>query len=232
MKLSVIIPIYNERDTIKEILDRVQAADLDVEGVRVEKELVLVEDCSTDGTRDLLAEVAPAGATVVYHARNQGKGAAIRTGLAHTGGDYVVIQDADLEYDPNEIRLLLQPVLAGLATTVYGSRFLGKMREMTLSQWVDNKLLTILTNVLYGASLTDMETCYKLIPGPVAKSLRLRAQRFDFEPEVTAKLIKQGQRILEVPITYSARESSEGKKISWKDGFPALWALLKYRFVD
>lgn len=232
MKLSVIVPIYNERDTIGEILDRVVAADLDLGGVSVEKELVLVEDCSRDGTRELLAEVAPPGAKVVYHARNQGKGAAIRTGLAHATGDYVVIQDADLEYDPTEIRRLLEPVFAGQATTVYGSRFLGKVRKMTLTQWVGNKLLTVLTNVLYGASLTDMETCYKLMPGPVAKSLRLRAQRFDFEPEVTAKLIKHGERILEVPITYSARESNEGKKISWKDGFPALWALLRYRFVD
>jgi glycosyltransferase involved in cell wall biosynthesis len=232
VKLSVIIPIYNELSTIKELLDRVQATDLGVDGVCVEKELVLVEDCSADGTRELLADVAPAGAKVVYHARNQGKGAAIRTGLAHATGEYVIIQDADLEYDPNEIRRLLEPVLAGRATTVYGSRFLGKIRKMTLSQWLGNKLLTVLTNLLYGVSLTDMETCYKLIPGPIARSLRLRAQRFDFEPEVTAKLIKQGQRILEVPITYSARESSEGKKIGWKDGFPALWALLKYRFVD
>jgi glycosyltransferase involved in cell wall biosynthesis len=232
MKLSIIVPIYNERGTIKEILDRVAAVDLDLAGMSVEKELVLVEDCSKDGTRELLAEVAPPGAKVVYHARNQGKGAAIRTGLAHATGDYVIIQDADLEYDPNEIRRLLAPVFGGKATTVYGSRFLGKVRQMTFTQWLGNKFLTILTNVLYGVSLTDMETCYKLMPGPVAKSLRLRAQRFDFEPEVTAKLIRHGERILEVPITYSARESSEGKKISWKDGFPALWALLRYRFLD
>ncbi len=232
MKLSIIVPIYNERNTIEEILDRVVATNLDTDGVSVEKELVLVEDCSRDGTREILAEVAPPGAKVVYHARNQGKGAAIRTGLAHATGDYVIIQDADLEYDPNEIRRLLEPVFAGRATTVYGSRFLGKVRKMTLTQWLGNKLLTVLTNVLYGASLTDMETCYKLMPGPMAKSLHLRAQRFDFEPEVTAKLIRHGQRILEVPISYSARESSEGKKISWKDGFPALWALIRYRFVD
>jgi len=232
MKLSIIVPIYNERSTIKEILGRLQAADLDLEGLPVEKELVLVEDCSTDGTRERLATIAPPGAKVVYHARNQGKGAAIRTGLAHATGDYVIIQDADLEYDPNEIRRLLDPVRSGRATTVYGSRFLGKIRRMTFSQWVGNKLLTILTNALYGASLTDMETCYKLIPGPMAKSLRLRAQRFDFEPEVTAKLIRHGEQILEVPINYSARESSEGKKISWKDGFPALWALLRYRYLD
>ncbi len=232
MKLSIIVPIYNERDTIKEILDRVVATDLDTDGVAVDKELVLVEDCSRDGTREILADVAPPGAKVVYHARNQGKGAAIRTGLAHATGNYVIIQDADLEYDPSEIRRLLEPVFAGQATTVYGSRFLGKVRKMTFTQWVGNKLLTVLTNVLYGVSLTDMETCYKLMPGPVAKSLHLRAQRFDFEPEVTAKLLKAGQRIVELPISYAARTEQQGKKISWKDGLPALWALVRYRFLD
>ncbi len=225
MKVSVIVPVYNERDTIAEILRRVAAAPF-------EKEIIAVEDCSTDGTRDLLACVAPPGTRVVYHARNQGKGAAIRTGLAHVTGDYVVIQDADLEYDPEEIPRLLALVADGRATTVYGSRFLGRVKAMTFTQWVGNKLLTVATNVLYGTALTDMETCYKLMPGGVARSLKLRAQRFDFEPEVTAKLLRGGQRILEVPITYAAREARAGKKISWKDGLPAVWALLKYRVVD
>lgn len=225
MKVSVIVPVYNEKGTIKEILERVARAPF-------EKELVVVEDCSTDGTREMLASVAPASARVVYHARNRGKGAAIRTGLAQATGDYVIIQDADLEYDPNEIPSLIEVVRSGRATTVYGSRFLGKLRRMTFTQWVGNKFLTLLTNALYCTSLTDMETCYKLMPAGVVKSFPLRANAFDFEPEVTAKLLKAGERIVEIPISYAARDAAEGKKISWRDGVPALWSLLKYRVVD
>lgn len=231
MKLSVIVPVYNERETIGEILERVRAADL----APFEKEIVVVDDCSKDGTRELLPRLVrtEGGAEMlVFHEQNQGKGAAIRTGLRAASGDYVVIQDADLEYDPNEIRRLCEPILAGTATVVYGSRFLGKIRRMTFRQWVGNKGLTVLTNLLYGASLTDMETCYKLMPAAAVKSLNLRAQRFDFEPEVTAKLLRRGERIVELPVSYAARADDAGKKISWKDGFPALWALLKYRFVD
>jgi glycosyltransferase involved in cell wall biosynthesis len=231
MKLSVIVPVYNEVGTIGALLERVREADFSP----FEKEIILVEDFSKDGTRELLPTLVPADAPdikLVFHARNQGKGSAIRTGLAQATGDYVIIQDADLEYDPNEIPRLCAPIVDGQATVVYGSRFLGQMRRMTFRQWVGNKGLTVLTNVLYGASLTDMETCYKLMPTAAVKSLRLRAARFDFEPEVTAKLLKRGERIVELPISYDARADDEGKKISWKDGFPALWALLKYRVVD
>jgi len=228
----MIIPVYNELSTIEELLNRVRAADLSTPEVPVEKEIIVVEDCSKDGTRELLARINPPDIKIVYHARNQGKGAAIRTGLAHATGEYVIIQDADLEYDPREIPALLAPIAAGEATTVYGSRFLGQIRAMTFTQWVGNRLLTFITNTLYRTYLTDMETCYKLMPANVVKSFRLRANYFDFEPEVTAKLLKQGQTILELPITYTAREADEGKKISWRDGLPALWSLVKYRFVD
>jgi glycosyltransferase involved in cell wall biosynthesis len=234
VKVSVIVPVYNERDTIREILERVRSTPLGSteSGADIGKELVVVEDCSTDGSRELLATLSLPDTRVVFHARNQGKGAAIRTGLAHATGDYVIIQDADLEYDPRDIARLLEPIVAGRATTVYGSRFLGRLRRMTFSQWLGNKGLTLVTNVLYCTSLTDMETCYKLMPAAVVKSLHLRAQRFDFEPEVTAKLLRRGQRIVELPITYAARTGKEGKKIGWKDGLPALWTLIKYRFVD
>ena len=231
MKLSVIVPVFNERETIGDILERVRVADF----APFEKEIVVVDDCSRDGTRELLPTLVrtetPAE-MLVFHEKNQGKGAAIRTGLGAATGDYVIIQDADLEYDPNEIPGLCAPILAGEATVVYGSRFLGVLRRMTFRQWVGNRFLTILTNLLYGASLTDMETCYKLMPAAAVKSLKLRAQRFDFEPEVTAKLLRRGERIVELPISYAARSDDEGKKISWKDGFPALWALVKYRFSD
>ena len=225
MRLSIIIPIYNEVSTIATLVQRVREVDLD-------KEIVLVDDCSTDGTREALADLVGDGAMAVYHAHNQGKGAAIRTGLAHVSGDFVIVQDADLEYDPLDYPRLLQPLLDGEADAVYGSRFMGRIRKMTYTQWVGNRVLTLVTNALYGTGLTDMETCYKVLPTPLAKSLNLRANKFDFEPEVTAKLLKRGLRILELPIEYRAREQWQGKKISWRDGLPALWCLVKYRFVD
>ena len=225
MRLSVIVPIYNEVATIALLVERVRA-------VKVDKEIVLVDDCSTDGTRDVLPGLAGDDAVVVYHTHNQGKGAAIRTGLAQASGEYVIVQDADLEYNPEDYARLLQPLLEGSADAVYGSRFLGRVRRMSYTQWLGNRALTVLTNALYGTSLTDMETCYKVMPVSIARSLRLRANRFDFEPEVTAKLLKRGLRIVELPIDYHAREQREGKKISWRDGLPALWCLLKYRFVD
>lgn len=223
MKLSILIPVYNERATILEILKRVQA-------VPYEKEIIVVDDGSTDGTRELLAQVQ--GATVLYHDRNRGKGTAIQTALAHATGDIVIIQDADLEYDPRDYRQLIAPIIEGRAKVVYGSRFLGPRMAMFFWHMVANKALTLMTNILYDAILSDMETGYKAFRADVIKGIRLRSRRFDFEPEVTAKILKRGIRIFEVPISYYGREYSEGKKIGVKDGFVAIWTLLKYRFVD
>jgi glycosyltransferase involved in cell wall biosynthesis len=169
---------------------------------------------------------------VIFHPRNQGKGTAIRTGLKHATGDYVLIQDADLEYDPADYELLLRPILRGKATIVYGSRFLGEHKAMLFWHSVGNRMLTLLTNMLYDSTLTDMETCYKLFPTELIQRIPLRAQRFEFEPEITAKVLKRGYRIYEVPISYAGRELDEGKKISWRDGIPALLTLIKYRFMD
>jgi glycosyltransferase involved in cell wall biosynthesis len=225
MKVSIIIPVYNEAATIREVLARVRSSPID-------KEIIVVDDGSTDGTRDLLQEEHAPDTHVVLHPRNQGKGMAIRTGLKHARGEYVLIQDADLEYDPADYELLLRPILRGKATIVYGSRFLGEHKAMLFWHSVGNRLLTLLTNILYDSTLTDMETCYKLFPSELIQRIPLRAQRFDFEPEITAKVLKRGYRIYEVPISYAGRELHEGKKISWRDGFPALMALIKYRFMD
>jgi len=223
LKLSILIPIYNERATILEILKRVQA-------VPFEKEIIAVDDGSTDGTRELLAQAQ--GITVLYHERNRGKGAAIQTALQHATGDIIVIQDADLEYDPRDYKQLIEPIIEGRAKVVYGSRFLGPRMAMFFWHMVANKVLTLMTNILYDAILSDMETGYKAFRADIIKGMRLRSHRFDFEPEVTAKVLKRGIRIFEVPISYYGREYSEGKKIGVKDGFVALWTLLKYRFVD
>ncbi len=223
MKLSILIPVYNERTTILKILERVQAVPYD-------KEIIAVDDGSTDGTRELLAQAE--GVTVLYHDRNRGKGAAIVTALAHATGDIIVIQDADLEYDPRDYKQLIEPIVEGRAKVVYGSRFLGPRMAMFFWHMLANKMLTLMTNILYDAILSDMETGYKAFRADVIKGMRLRSHRFDFEPEVTAKVLKRGIRIFEVPIAYYGREYSEGKKIGVKDGFVAVWTLLKYRFVD
>ncbi|MBM3270509.1 MAG: flippase-like domain-containing protein [Candidatus Sericytochromatia bacterium] len=226
MRLSVIIPVFNEVRTIEQILAKVRA-------VPIDKEIVLVDDGSSDGTRPILEQQRQEpGTVVIFHAHNQGKGAAIRTGIAHTTGDCVVVQDADLEYDPGEYVKLLEPLTAGTADVVYGSRFLGNPEKMSFLHWFGNKLLTVITNVLYGATLTDMETCYKVIRGDIARSIRIESDRFDFEPEITAKLLRLGHRITEVPISYHGRQFHEGKKITWKDGFAAIRALFRYRFSD
>ncbi len=230
MKLSIIVPVYNEKDTIHEILQRVRAVPLD----GIDKEIVVVNDCSTDGTQEILAQEAGApDVRVLHHSVNKGKGAAIQTGLQASTGDLIIVQDADLEYDPNDYSKLMAPILAGTATVVYGSRFAqGHHKKMFLSQRLANTVLTVLTNLLYGTTLSDMETCYKVFPSQVIKPIRLKAQRFDFEPEITAKLLKRGHRILEVPISYAGREYQQGKKINWRDGVVAVYSLIYYRFFD
>lgn len=232
MKLSVVIPAYNEAATIHLILDKVRGVRLP-EGV--ETEVIVVDDCSKDGTTEALDRYAgqhPEFELVRFrHERNQGKGAALHTGISKATGDYLIIQDADLEYDPNEYRLLLEPVLAGHADVVYGSRFMGGNPHRILFFWhsIGNKVLTFMSNAFSNLNLTDMETCYKLFRTDVIQSLNLREKRFGFEPEVTAKVAKiKGIRIYEVGISYYGRTFEEGKKIGWKDGFRAIWCILKY----
>jgi glycosyltransferase involved in cell wall biosynthesis len=226
-KLSVIVPVYNERNTVAEIVRQMRAVELPLE-----REIVIVDDGSDDGTRDILKQLADSTVRVVNHPVNRGKGAAIRTGLAQVTGDLVLIQDADLEYDPEDWPRLITPVLKGRAQVVYGSRFTGERRNMLFLHWVGNRLLSLVTNVLYNTTLSDMETCYKLLDRDLIMSLNLRAKGFEFEPEVTAKVLRRGVRIYEVPISYSGREFDEGKKITWQDGLIAIGTLVKYRFIE
>ena len=227
MKLSVVIPAYNESATIGEILRRVRAAP-------VEKEIIVVDDGSSDGTWEVLQEEAQIGDLRLFrHEHNMGKGAAVRTGLDHITGDVVVIQDADLEYDPEDYPNLLRPIELGRAKAVYGSRFLGGPRR-TMFFWhmLGNQLFTLFANILYDTILSDVETCYKVFTKDVAKTIQLKSPRWGFDPEITAKILKQGVRIYEVPISYAGREYDEGKKITWRDAIVVAWTLLKYRFVD
>jgi glycosyltransferase involved in cell wall biosynthesis len=227
MEVSVIIPVYNETRTIEEIVRRVKAQN-------VAKEILIVDDGSTDGTRQILESMNELGETrVIFHDRNLGKGAAVRTGINNASGDVLLIQDADLEYDPRDYASLLQPIEEGLADVVYGSRFLGAARRPVMFwHMVANKLLTFLTNILYNTILTDMETGYKVFKKEVVEGVNLRANRFDFEPEFTAKILKRKVRVFEVPIVFNPRDYKEGKKIGLKDAFQAVWSLLKYRIVD
>ena len=226
-RVSVIVPVFNERSTVAEIVRRMRSVELPIE-----REIVVVDDGSDDGTGAVLTQLRDSTVRVIAHPQNRGKGAAIRTGLESASGDLVLVQDADLEYDPEDWPRLLAPVLKGRARVVYGSRFTGERRNMLFLHWVGNRFLSLITNVLYNSTLSDMETCYKLFDRRVLDGIRLHADRFDFEPEFTAKVLRRGIRIYEVPISYAGRELSEGKKITWQDGVTALWTLVKYRFVD
>jgi glycosyltransferase involved in cell wall biosynthesis len=228
-KLSVIVPVYNERNTVVEVLRRMRSVEL-ADGI--EREIIVVDDGSSDGTRDVLRQLGDSTVRILVHEGNRGKGAAVRTGLSVATGDYVLIQDADLEYDPEDWPKLIAPVLRGKARVVYGSRFTGERRNMLFFHWVGNRMLSLVTNVLYNTTLSDMETCYKLVDRELLLDLGLRCNRFDIEPEITSKILKRKIRIYEVPISYTGREFDEGKKITWRDGFAALWTLIKFRFGD
>ena len=224
--LSVVMPAYNERATIDEIIRRVLA-------VPVKLELIVVDDCSTDGTRDLLRTLQrELGFKLLLQPKNAGKGAALRAGFAAIAGEMVVIQDADLEYSPEEYPELIELIISGRADVVYGSRFLGRHRVFLFNHYLGNRALTLMTNILYNTMLTDMETCFKAMHVDVLRSMTLKSNRFGIEPELTAKIFKRGFRVYEIPITYDGRGYDEGKKITWRDGVEAIWTLLKYRFTE
>ncbi|MBC8248370.1 MAG: glycosyltransferase family 2 protein [Anaerolineales bacterium] len=225
MKLSVIMPVHNELATIREALRQVQEVDL-------EKEIIIIDDHSSDGTREILAQIADDEVKVVYHAQNMGKGSAIRTALQHVTGDIVIIQDGDLEYDPADYYKLIEPIVEGRASVVYGSRFLGETSNMHFLNYIANKILALTASLLFLTWLTDEGTCYKVFEADVLKSLDLKCTGFDFCPEVTAKVRKRGYKIVEVPISYHGRSTDEGKKIRWQDGLEAFLTLIKYRLVD
>ncbi len=223
MFVSVVIPVFNEIETIRQIIDKVQAQEL-------VHEIIVVDDYSTDGTRELLSSLKTENLKIIFHDRNRGKGAALRTGFQEVTGDVVIIQDADLEYDPAEYKTLLRPIQEGKADVVYGSRFAGGEMHRVLFFWhmAGNRFLTLLSNMLTNLNLTDMETCYKVFRSNVIKAITIEEERFGFEPEITAKIAKLHFRIYEVGISYSGRDYHEGKKISWKDGFSTLWCIIKY----
>lgn len=228
-KVSILIPVYNEINTLEQILKKIEEASF----AGLEKEIILVDDYSTDGTRDLLKNLENKY-KVLYHEFNQGKGAALRTAFSAVSGDIAVIQDADLEYDPNDYEGVIKLILDGEADVAYGSRFLDLTGSKTVVKvnFLANKMLTVMTNILFGAKLTDMETCYKAFKTEFIKDIKIKSNRFDFEPEITAKVLKKKARLKEAPITYQGRTFEEGKKITWKDGIHAVLALIKFRFTD
>lgn len=234
IKLSIVIPVYNEEKTLLKILRKVEDVDLG----EIKKEIILVDDFSKDDSRKILKELDKLKRyKIIFHEQNKGKGAALRTGFGKATGDIIVVQDADLEYDPEDYKRLLEPILTEKTKVVYGSRFIGT-RFLSRQKWfspmhyIGNKTLSLLTSILYFKSVSDMETCYKMFSRDILKNLNLKAQRFDFEPEITAKLLKNGYKIKEVPIHYYPRGFQHGKKITWRDGIKALYYLLKYRFAD
>ncbi len=228
-KVSIIIPVFNEKNTIKALLEKVQNANFS----GLEKEIIMVDDCSNDGTTEILRELSK-NYKVFFHEKNQGKGAAIRTAIKEATGDFVVIQDADLEYLPDDYDKLLPLLINDEADVVYGSRFKNQenSKNFILKNKIANKFLTLLTNILYGAEITDMETCYKAFKRELIQSITIKSNRFDFEPEITAKIMKRKARLKEVPISYFGRGHDEGKKINWKDGIHAILTLIKFRFTD
>lgn len=228
-KITILIPVFNEVKTLKIILQKLE----DIDFFGLEKEIILIDDYSTDGTREILKELEEKY-KIFYHDQNMGKGAALRTGFEHFTGDLVIIQDADLEYEPVDYKPLISLILEGKADVAYGSRLSGgkPSRSFMFTHLLGNKFLTLMTNILYNTTLTDMETCYKAFKADFIKGIKIRSNRFDFEPEITAKVLKKGARLYELPISYFGREYEEGKKITWKDGVHAIWALIKFRFVD
>jgi glycosyltransferase involved in cell wall biosynthesis len=228
MKLSVVIPAYNEKSSLHKIISRVQEVQ-----AGIEKEIIIVDDGSTDGTPDILNKIEETNITVYTHPKNKGKGAALQTGFSKATGDFVIVQDADLEYNPEEYLQLLEPLLDGRADAVYGSRFLGgPHRVLFFWHYVGNRFLTTFCNMLSNLNLTDMETCYKVFRREILDKIKLKSKRFGIEPEITLKLAKLKCRIYEVPISYSGRDYSEGKKIGWKDGIAAIFHIIRFKFFD